>query len=108
MIKIYGSKFCPNCEHAKKNFDYYNIPYEYIDINESLKNLKAFLYIRDHNKLYDSVKENNLIGIPTIVVDDNAPTFDWCTILHEAGATVILEPDDTEIKKVCSLKDKNC
>lgn len=42
MIKIYGSKFCPNCEHAKKNFDYYNIPYEYIDINESLKNLKLF------------------------------------------------------------------
>lgn len=110
MIKIYGSKFCPNCEHAKLNFDHYNVPYEYIDINESLKNLKEFLHIRDTNKMYDKIKEEGLIGIPTMVVDDNSPTFDWCTILKDKGATVILDLEDCkkEEKKVCSLKDRNC
>ncbi len=108
MIKIYGSKLCPNCEHAKLNFDYYHIPYEYIDINESLKNLKEFLYIRDNNPMYDEIKKKNLIGIPTIALDNDSYTFDWCTILKDAGATVILDLDTKEVKKTCSLKDKNC
>ena len=47
MLKIYGSEMCPDCVACKKNFDFYHIEYEFIDINKTLKNLKIFLKQRD-------------------------------------------------------------
>ena len=81
MITIYGSEMCPNCIECKRNFDFYKIPYKYIDINQSLKNLKDFLVYRD-----------------------NLPT--WESYLKDQGYKV-LDLNDEE-KSSCSLKNKNC
>lgn len=103
MLKIFGSKMCPDCEIAKKNFDYYGIDYEYIDINESLKNLKDFLKIRDSSPLFDEVKEIGSIGIPTLI-DSDEITLDWEGYLKSKGLTPIKE----EKKTFCSLDGKGC
>ena len=57
MLKIYGSEMCPDCVACKKNFDFYHIEYEFIDINKTLKNLKIFLKLRDTLPVFDHCKE---------------------------------------------------
>ena len=37
MIKVYGSKFCPDCVNCELNFRTYGIEFEYFDINEGLR-----------------------------------------------------------------------
>ncbi len=103
MLKIFGSKMCPDCEMAKKNFDHYDINYEYIDINENLKNLKEFLRIRDSSPLFDEAKENGTIGIP-VLIDNDEITLDWECYLKSKGFTPIKE----EKKTFCSLDGKGC
>ena len=40
MLKVYGSKNCPDCRNLKLNFLKYGIEFEEIEILDSLKNLK--------------------------------------------------------------------
>ncbi len=50
-----------------------NIEFEYLDISESLYNLKPFLFIRDNADEFIKVRERNFIGVPCI--DDNGNIF---------------------------------
>ena len=43
MPKVYGSMLCPDCVEAKEYFEKVNYKYEFINITESMKNLKEFL-----------------------------------------------------------------
>ncbi|MDO5725825.1 MAG: glutaredoxin [Tissierellia bacterium] len=52
-----------------------NIEFEYIDILESLPNLKKFLHIRDNSKKFDEVKKNGRIGIPCLLVEGIKDVF---------------------------------
>lgn len=106
MITIYGSEMCPNCIECKRNFDFYKIPYKYIDINQSLKNLKDFLVYRDNLPIYDECKRNHRIGIPTLVKDNGEAFLTWESYLKDQGYKV-LDLNDEE-KSSCSLKNKNC
>ena len=47
-----------------------NIEFEYIDITESMKNLKSFLKIRDKHDEFEFVRNGSGVGIPALVVDD--------------------------------------
>ncbi len=47
---------------SKKTSDY-----EYVDINESLENLKEFLLIRDTYEGFETVTEEKQIGIPCMI-----------------------------------------
>ena len=104
-MKIYGSEMCPDCVACKKNFDYYGIPYEFIDINLSLRDLKQFLIYRDQNPIFNHCKEINDIGLPALVMDDGTITLDWEGLLKEKGLT-ILEKEETV--EACSLDRKGC
>ncbi len=77
MIKIYGSNLCPDCIACKKSFDAENIVYEFHDITANLKDLKAFIVLRDTNPKFDKAKEKGLIGIPILQTEDGALTFKW-------------------------------
>lgn len=94
MLKIFGSKMCLDCDMAKKNFDHYDINYEYLDINENLKNLKEFLKIRDSSPLFDEVKQNRSIEIP-MLIDNNQITLDWEDYLKSKGFAPIKEEKKT-------------
>ena len=71
MPKVYGSMLCPDCVEAKEYFEKVNYKYEFINITESMKNLKEFLALRDNRKEFEEVKKLGYIGIPAILTDDN-------------------------------------
>lgn len=102
MIKVYGSDMCSKTRDFKYNLETNNIPYTYIDINESLDNMKEFLQIRDTNKKYNLMKEIGGIGIPTIVLDDGNVILRWDNYLMDQGIDV------KYTRKICIDDSKNC
>lgn len=103
MLKIYGSGMCPDCRECRKNFDTYGIAYEFIDINENLRNLKDFLKMRDSDPIFDRCKEENDIGLPALVKEDETVFLDWENYLSALGYEVLYEE-----KESCSLDGKGC
>ena len=71
MPKVYGTMLCPDCVEAKEYFEKVNYKYEFVNITESMKNLKEFLVLRDNRKEFDDVKKFGYVGIPAILTDDN-------------------------------------
>ena len=69
MPKMYGSMLCPDCVEAKEYFEKINYKYEFVNITESMANLKEFLHIRDTRKEFDEVKSLGYVGIPAILTD---------------------------------------
>ena len=104
MIKIYSSEMCPDCRDFKKNLDHYRIGYEIIDINRSLRDLKAFLALRDEDPVFDEVKKNHSIGIPAFIREDGTLSLDWAGWIKEKG----FEPFYEETGPACSIDGKNC
>ncbi len=104
MLKIYGSEMCPDCRECKRNFDLYGVEYEFIDINESLKNLKIFLDMRDHDPVFDRLKAIGDIGLPGIVKEDGTVFTDWEQYLKDMGK----EPVYSELNSSCSIDHKGC
>ncbi len=104
MLKVYGSPLCPHCRACKADFDARGLEYEFVDINESLKNLKEFLALRDHLEVFAPVIDKGSIGIPALKKDDGTVTLDWRGYREEQGAVIQTE----EIGAVCSLDGKGC
>ena len=77
MLKIYGSMQCPDCVQCRQDLDRAGVEYEYLDFSDSLKNLKAFLAIRDSSPLFEEVRSRGSIGIPCLVREDGSITLDW-------------------------------
>lgn len=71
MPKVYGSMLCPDCVEAKEYFEKVNYKYEFVNITESMKNLKEFLALRDNRKEFEEIKKLGYVGIPAILTDDN-------------------------------------
>lgn len=70
MLKVYGSYICVECRDMRDRFQKEDISFEFVDITENTTNLKEFLRLRDQDKIFSSVRENGLIGIPFFVQDD--------------------------------------
>lgn len=77
MLKIYGSKLCPDCVQCCADLDAAGVAYEYIDFGESLRGLKEFLTIRDSDPQFEEVRAMGKIGIPCIVAEDGAVSLSW-------------------------------
>ncbi len=78
-IKIYGTKWCPDCLRAKQVFSELKVPFTWIDIAEDEK---AADYVQKVNGCYRSV--------PTILFTDGS---------------VLVEPASAELqKKLSGLK----
>ena len=71
MSKMYGSMLCPDCVEAKEYLKKINYKYDFVNITESMVNLKEFLYLRDTRKEFEEVKSLGYVGIPAILTDDN-------------------------------------
>lgn len=77
MLKIYGSMQCPDCVECCEDLKKSNVSFEFLDFNESLRNLKDFLAIRDVSPLFEEVKTAGSIGIPCIVREDGSVSLSW-------------------------------
>lgn len=86
MLKIYGSMQCPDCAACRNDLDKAGVSYEYLDFSDDLRNLKAFLAIRDKEEIFAQVKENGSIGIPCIIREDGSVTLDWTEYVGQADA----------------------
>ena len=86
MLKIYGSMQCPDCVACRNDLDQAGVEYEYLDFADDLRNLKAFLAIRDKEAVFAEVKENDSIGIPCILREDGSVTLDWSEYVGQANA----------------------
>ena len=87
MLTVYGSAMCPNCHEMRTGFDEAGIAYRLVGIHETLKNLSAFLALRDQNPAFDAAKENGKIGIPALVTEDGSVRLDWEALLGETKAS---------------------
>ena len=99
MIKIYGMETCPDCTYVDQQVEG-NANYEVIDIGLHVKDLKAFLKLRDTNPAFDEAKKMGSVGIPCFVLEDG---------------TVTLTPEDAGLKSrpitegaSCSLDGTGC
>ncbi len=110
MVKIYGNKKCIDCRECVANFDKFGLVYEYVDIFESIANLKAFLRERDARvELFSQVKAFGGVGIPLLVGElatgDEVATLDWEGYLRERGYGDFVYETSAG---ACSLDGKGC
>lgn len=77
MLKIYGSRLCPDCVQCLADLDRKGIAYVYYDFADDLRALKEFLAIRDSNPQFAEVKVRGGIGIPCLVEEDGSVHLDW-------------------------------
>jgi glutaredoxin-related protein len=45
-----------------------DVDYMYIDITESMRNLKIYLKLRDTRPEFDKIKEKGMVGIPLVMI----------------------------------------
>ncbi|MBQ8996053.1 MAG: glutaredoxin [Oscillospiraceae bacterium] len=105
MVKVYGSPMCPDCVRCKKNLDANNLEYEFIDVNQSLRDLKQFLIYRDTLPIFDHCKEIHDIGLPALVLEDGTVTLRWSDYIRSQGGTPLA---DLEQGAACSLDGTGC
>ena len=77
MLKIYGSRLCPDCVQCCRDLEEAKVEFEYFDFSDSLKHLKEFLKLRDSSSVFDAVRAEGKIGIPCIVREDDSLTLEW-------------------------------
>lgn len=77
MLKIYGSMMCPDCVKCMQDLDKAGVAYEYLDLSDSLRNVKEFLTLRDREAVFDEVRQAGKIGIPCILREDGTVTLSW-------------------------------
>lgn len=75
MIRLFETPLCPDCIVAKKELKEKEIPYENIDITETITNLKEFMKLRDEHSAFDEVKKKGQVGVPTFVKEDGSVVF---------------------------------
>ena len=63
MPKMYGSMLCPDCVEAKEYFEKINYKYDFVNITESMANLKEFLHLRDTRKEFEEVKSLKYVTV---------------------------------------------
>ena len=76
MIKIYGLPTCPYCDYIHEQVQGRESEFEYINIGEHVRNMSAFMRLRDNNPAFDHSKEIGDIGIPAFLLEDGSVTLD--------------------------------
>ncbi len=113
MIKIYGMESCPDCVYVEEQVKG-NSNYEIIDIGRHVRDLKAFLRLRDSSPAFDGAKKAGAAGIPCFVLEDSTVTL----IPEEAGLhsrpitrNAARVPDDSghnQQAASCSIDGRGC
>lgn len=71
MAKLYGSLLCPDCVEAIEYLDKIDYKYDFINITESMINLKEFLKHRDTREEFKEFLGQGYIIIPALLTDDD-------------------------------------
>ena len=90
---------CPDCTYVEEQVKGKS-NYEIIDIGAHVRNLQAFLKLRDNNAVFDEAKRTGAAGIPCFVLEDGRVSL----TPEEAG----LQSRPIEDGASCSLDGKGC
>lgn len=77
MLTVYGTNLCRDCVACREAYDRAGIAYRFLEFEDSLENLKAFLRLRDSLALFDEIKAAGRVGIPCVVDENGEATLDW-------------------------------
>lgn len=99
MIKIYGMETCPDCTYVEQQVKD-NDMYEVIDIGRHVRDLKAFLSMRDLDPAFDEAKSVGAVGIPCFVLEDGTVTLNP----EDAG----LRPRPIDEGAACNIDGSGC
>ncbi|MDD5937632.1 MAG: glutaredoxin [Clostridiales bacterium] len=81
-LQLYGSHLCKDTIHAISVLSGAGADYDFIDISGSMRDLKAFLRIRDgHPELFNAVRAADQVGIPCFVKPDGSITLELSQVL---------------------------
>ena len=95
MIKIYGMPTCPYCDYIHEQVRGREDEFEYINIGGNIRNLSAFMRLRDASPVFDHLKAAGDVGIPAFVFEDGRVSVDPA----DAGLIEYGSPD------ACSIED---
>ena len=70
MSILFSSDKCPDCPPVIEKLNNENIEFENVNITESMENLKRFLKYRDSDPYFEDIKQNNRVGVPTLMKED--------------------------------------
>ena len=76
MIKIYGMPTCPYCDYVHQQIEGREDEFQYINIGENIRNMSAFIKLRDTNPVFDRLKAMGDVGIPAFVFEDGRVSVD--------------------------------
>ena len=88
MLKVYGTKLCPDCIAMEANFKKAGIDYEFVNIFESMPKFKSFLDLRDKEAVFDHSKEIGDTGLPALQREDGSLFLNWEDYLTDLGFEV--------------------
>jgi hypothetical protein len=72
---MYSMDSCRDCAYVKTQMAGREEEFQIVDIGADVKNLKAFLQVRDHSPVFDECKEKGYAGIPCFVREDGSVTL---------------------------------
>lgn len=103
MVKIYGLPTCPYCDYIHEQVKGRENEFEYINIGEHVRNMSAFVRLRDSNPAFDHSKEIGDIGIPAFVFEDGRVSLDPadCGLIEYGVADACSIEDHKNGKKGC-------
>ena len=100
MTKVYVMSTCPDCAVVKE-LAKEDSRFELIDLGEHVRNLKAFLRLRDTHPAFEKVKARGSIGIPCFLSEDGSVSFSLEDYFEK-------HPDAEPSGEACSLDGKGC
>ena len=95
MIKIYGMPTCPYCDYVHEQIKGREDEFEYIDISKHIRNLSAFMRLRDNSPVFDHCKEIGDVGVPAFIFEDGRISIDPADAgLIEYGSEIVCSIED--------------
>ena len=106
MIKIYGMPTCPYCDYVHEQIKGREDEFEYIDIGENIRNLSAFMRLRDTQAVFDHLKEIGDVGVPAVLEDEGGdPHVADLLQMVEDGLCVPQPHESAQVSDVLSYVD---
>ena len=99
MITVFVMNTCPDCTRIEAQIQG-NPNYHVIDIGAHVRNLKAFLQLRDTNPTFAAARQMGFVGIPCFVLEDGSVTLSPM----EAG----ISEQTTPTAPSCNLDGTGC
>ena len=82
-ITIIGSHLCPDTLYALHKLIDRKASVDFKNLSADLKDLKAYLSVRETEPAFEAVKKNGGIGIPFFILEDGTRTLNLDEVLEK-------------------------